>query len=285
MAKLPLNLIYLKYFYDAVTAGSMAASAKQNFVTQSAISQGINRLEKSLDCSLIAHHANTFKLMPMGERVFRQAHEIFKAVSYLEDQIEENVEEPIGRLQFACMHSFALAYLPDLIAKLRKEYPKMDVDFQLGHTGIIKELLNQRKIDFGVVLDNEDLSGFKTHCIACGGFNLYKAKKVPETVDLPFILSEDRIETNKLRDYYHQYYGINMKILMRVQSWEVIANFVEEGLGIGFFPDYVARRRKDKLKKVVLPLPEIRYKIKVITHRESAAPHSLERFLAAMRTI
>lgn len=40
-----LNLTYLKYFFDAVELGSLTASAKANFVTQSAISQGIIKLE------------------------------------------------------------------------------------------------------------------------------------------------------------------------------------------------------------------------------------------------
>ncbi len=61
MTKLHLNLIYLKYFCDAVKHGSVSGSARENFVSQSAISQGIIQLEKSLGKELMTHQANRFK--------------------------------------------------------------------------------------------------------------------------------------------------------------------------------------------------------------------------------
>jgi DNA-binding transcriptional LysR family regulator len=61
MSKLPLNLIYLKYFCNAVRQGSISASARENFVSQSAISHGIGQLEKSLGKELMTHQTNRFK--------------------------------------------------------------------------------------------------------------------------------------------------------------------------------------------------------------------------------
>lgn len=33
------------------------------------------------------------------------------------------------------------------------------------------------------------------------------------------------------------------EVVLEVGSWEVVANLVEEGLGIGYFPDYVATKK------------------------------------------
>ena len=42
--------------------------------------------------------------------------------------------EFVGKIEFACMHSFALALLPKQLKELQKKYPKLQVNFRLGHT-------------------------------------------------------------------------------------------------------------------------------------------------------
>lgn len=36
---------------------------------------------------------------------------------------------------------------------------------------------------------------------------------------------------------------VEMNASMEVSSWEVIASLTEQGLGIGFLPDYIVRKR------------------------------------------
>lgn len=57
-----LNLNNLRYFYDAAEAEGISEAARRNFVTQSAVSQGIQKLEMALGISLITHQRNCFKL-------------------------------------------------------------------------------------------------------------------------------------------------------------------------------------------------------------------------------
>lgn len=48
---------------------------------------------------------------------------------------------------------------------------------------------------------------------------------------------------------------------MEISSWEVIANLTEAGLGIGLFPDYVAKKRKNRLKNVFSDLTSTPYTV------------------------
>jgi LysR family transcriptional regulator, carnitine catabolism transcriptional activator len=43
-----INLMHLKFFCDAVTFSSISEAAKRNYVTQSAVSQAIAKLEQIL---------------------------------------------------------------------------------------------------------------------------------------------------------------------------------------------------------------------------------------------
>src|SRR6185295_2802607 len=225
-----MNLLYLKYFCDAAKFSSISHSAKANFVSQSAISQGIHKLEKELGKELIVHRQNRFRITQEGEMVLKKSREIFQAVESLKLALSAEDNEVAGKVEFAAMHSFALAVLPGKLKELKKQFPKVQVNFRLGHTGLMKEWVRKGVIDCGIVLDNEDLSGFQCHQLYKGQYRLYRSTKSKDC-DLPFILSEDLMETNLLRKAYRKKYGKELPVLMQVQSWEVIAKLTEEGLG------------------------------------------------------
>lgn len=275
-ALLPLNLIYLKYFCDAAKCGSISASAKLNFVSQSAISQGITKLEQGLGKSLITHQPNKFKLTYEGELIVQHAQAIFEKIADLETSLVDAHE--MGKMEFACMHSFALAVLPSHLKKFISLKPHVKVTFRLGNTDIIKNLIKKNLVDFGIVLDNEDLSGFDCYPLFSGYYHLYQSNSLPSALSSPFLLSEERLETKMLKKAYQKKFGGEMPILMEVSSWEVIASLTEEGIGIGFFPDYVASRRKNLLISP-LDLDPIPYKVYAVFPHQTKLTKSQQTFL------
>jgi DNA-binding transcriptional LysR family regulator len=255
MKKLHLNLVYLKYFCDSFRSGSISAAAKLNFVSQSAVSQGINKLELSLGLKLISHQPNRFKVTEEGRRLFARAKDIFKAIERVEDFLADNQ----GRITFGCTHSFALFCLPRYL-KLAKEFlPSLRINFRLGQYFNIKDWIKNGTIDFGILLDNEDLSPFDKHPLIEGTYRLYVAKEVHEPTELFFLLdSEERIETNLLKSRYRSLHGKELPILMEVSSWSVVTKLVQEGLGVGLFPDYIAYANQE-IKPVLEELNPMDY--------------------------
>lgn len=278
MKALPLNLVYLKYFCDAVRHSSISLSAKENYVSQSAISQGIAKLEQALGKELILHRSNRFRVTHDGQMVFESAKAIFESMRDLENTLHAKDGEIFGKIEFACTHSFALAILPEFLVRMKKEWPNIHINFRLAHTDVIKELLKKGLIDFGIVLDNEDFSSFSCRELYCGNYGLYVAKN-SNNEDLPFILSEQRLEINTLKAAYQTEFKKEMNVLMEVSSWEVIASLTEAGLGIGFFPDYVALRRNKYLKPYELDLKPIQYRIFAILEKSRKIPKTIELFL------
>lgn len=261
MKKIPLNLIYLKYFQDAVKRGSISASAKVNHVSQSAISQAIMKLEESLECELISHQPTRFKVTDKGQQLFENSLEVFRAIERAEDQL---AEDDGGAITFACTHSYALTLLPGFLKKARELYPTLCINFRLGHYYAIKEWIKKGLIDFGILLDNEDLSLFDCEEVYQGYYRLYVACGKDPT-GLSFLLdSEERRETNFLKKYYKTQYGKELPVLMEISSWEVIARLTEKGLGIGFFPDYLAHQREESLQTIFHDLEPIPYKIYLV---------------------
>lgn len=70
------NLAFLRYFFSACQSKSISKAAKENFVSQSAISQGINKLEVALGKQLITHEQNRFQLTSDGLLLLEKCKEI-----------------------------------------------------------------------------------------------------------------------------------------------------------------------------------------------------------------
>lgn len=278
MKKLPYNFLYLKYFCDAARLGSISKAAGENHVSQSAVSQGLAKLEESLGHDLIVHQPNTFRLTPFGERLSQKSRELFSTIRTLEEELIGE-EGELKRACFATMHSLALKIVPKLLKKARVRWPQLEVIFRLGHTDMIMEMVKKGQVDFGFVLDNEDLSSFQCREVLRGEYSLYVAKSCKTALEkLPFIFSEERKEVIALNKAYKKRFGKEPQVLMEVSSWEVIARLVEEGLGIGLFPDYVAHGRT-KLKKIDWKLDPIPYRVVAIFPRNVQLSKNLELFL------
>src|SRR5215469_12202989 len=95
-----INMYHLKFFYDAATLKSVSDAAKKNFVTQSAISQGIAKLEKTLGVEIVTHSRQNFALTSEGKVVYEQAKAIFRAVDEMHDKLHEFQGKIGGELHF-----------------------------------------------------------------------------------------------------------------------------------------------------------------------------------------
>jgi DNA-binding transcriptional LysR family regulator len=273
------NLTFLRYFLSAAQSKSISKAAKENFVSQSAISQAIGKLEVALGKQLITHEQNRFQLTPDGLLLLEKCKEIFTIFSEIEDSFNETHGVFKGKLSFACTHSFALSLLPPHLEKLSQISMAVEPVLRFGHTGTIIDLVKKGDVDFGIVLDNEDFSGFQTKEIHRGEYRLYRAKKFSEQAMNRFILSEERREVSLLRQHLHDK-GIEMNSCMEVSSWEVIASLTEKGLGIGFLPDYIAGKRS--LVQDACAIPPIPYKVLAIFPKNRGLSRNAKMFIDLM---
>ena len=63
----------LKYFQSVVRLGSFSAAAEENFISQSAISQQVQSLERELGFALRVRKNRSFSLTPAGEYFYRKS--------------------------------------------------------------------------------------------------------------------------------------------------------------------------------------------------------------------
>ena len=282
-----LSLVNLKYFCDAVRLGGLSAAAKANFVTQSAISQGILKLEKSLGVSLLAHHPNRLRLTSQGEAIFNDSTELLKKITEFQKNLIRE-ELALGHLEFACTHSFALAVIPPFLKRFREEHPEVKVNFHLGNDDHIIQMVKEGIVDFGILpLEicqhgqcqpyGEDLVRFDKRLVYQGSFGLYTSFNQKNG---DFILPPSGSkESLLLNEAYMKKYGRSLDPIIEVGSWEIIAELVAEGLGIGYLPDYIAKQ-SPFLRPYDLQLEQQQYRISAISPKGMTLRPSTNLFLS-----
>ena len=246
-----MNFLFLKYFHDTLKFNSVTEAAKHNYVTQSAISQGIQQLERSLNVKLLTHKRNVIKATPEGLIVYQSSRTLLGKVNALKAELQGNQDSYVGELSFACSHSFALSILPDLLTQFKKLAPKVTPKVIFGHTGLIKNWIKQGEIEFGLVLDNDDLTSFSLKPLYSGRFHFFHSFHRPKkTPFLSAIFPPARHEVHLVKELFLKKFGFPLQTEMEICSWEVILRLISQNESIGFIPDYILLNSvtKDRLE-------------------------------------
>lgn len=281
-----INLMHLKFFYDAATLQSVSEAAKKNFVTQSAISQGITKLEKILGVEIATHARQGFSLTAEGRVVFEQARHIFKAVRDMQDKVNECQGQVAGVLNFICTNSLGMSFFADAFKNMKNTYPQVSMKFKLGGLHYIRTWLQQGIAEFAIVVYSKAFDQFQKRTLKKGQFHLYQsAKASPSDIENGiFVDDEEGLFVNHLQKLYKKRYRKELKIQAELAGWEVIARFTEKKIGLGFFPDYIVEgNRYPSIKPYPLDIPPIDYEICLVYPKGEKLSHAAEAFIDQIR--
>jgi len=229
-----MNLQHLKFFYDAVVLNSISEAAKKNFVTQSTISQGITKLEKTLGVDLISHARQRFQVTEVGVTVFESAKHIFQAIHDMHDKITSRDGKVAGDLHFVCTNSLGMSFIDRLYKRMQERYPEVNLKIQLGGLHQIRTALTQGFAELGIVVYDSSFALFQKETVVKGQFGLYQSTKSPKKPQETGILVDSQDGP-----YVADLIANGFKLQAELGGWEVVARFTDQGIGVGFFPDYL----------------------------------------------
>lgn len=258
-----INIYHLKYFVDAAKDGSLSAAAQKNRISQSAVSQAIRSLERSIRFSLIAHQKKVFHLTDEGKALLAHSDQIFQAIEGIQQAIEHIGTAYTGRLAIGCTNSVAVGLVPSILASLSKDHPALQVIVRVGNSETIKDWLLQGQIELGIMVDDDKItSDFMQTSIFEGEYVLFHAKKRKVNFEKLIVTRRERKEIDyflrKLRNVKPQ-----AKIQYELTSWEAIKYVVMNSDACGICPDYVIRSEiaRGKLSALKTAFRSPRYKL------------------------
>lgn len=157
-----VTLKQIEALYWISKLGSFEAAATQLHTSQSAVSKRIQELEGRFGIEIFDRTRRSAFLTPKGKEILDSASRLLDARNTLLAQLSS--EEILFRqLRLGVTELTALTWLPVLVATLRKHFPQLEIEPEVGLSHTLYERLEAQTIDVIVVPDAIDNARFPMH--------------------------------------------------------------------------------------------------------------------------
>ncbi len=250
-----IEISTLRVFLAAAEEKNFSSAAKRLHLSQSAVSQNIQSMERAYGVDLFIRHGRVVELSETGQTILPMARDVLRAARLLEDGFQEINHQVGGELLIGCSTSAGKYLLPALLSDFQCEYPSVHPRVKvMGRDGIHERLLNQ-SIPLGVTskyFDHRDLESVplfddRIYLIVPANHPWANyGKAVPDDLlDEPIIMREEMSGTCETVMQGLKGYGITpdmLNVSMELGNPEAIEMAVERGVGIAFVSEMVAAR-------------------------------------------
>ena len=168
------SLQQLKYFVALTESEHFGRAAERCFVSQSAFSNAIKELENGLDAQLVDRTNRNVTITATGQQVAVQARLVLRDLDSLVETARGQKEPLTGELRLGVIPTIAPFVLPDVLPKLRKQYPDLRLLLVEDQTQRLHARLMQGELDVLLIAlpwemqGVEELALFRdSFCLAC----------------------------------------------------------------------------------------------------------------------
>ena len=257
------NLNDLAVFLVACETKNFSQAGRQLHLSQPAISQTINNLEKHFGVKLFLRQGRSVDLTEIGQALRPMALELVSAARRMEETVSSLQGEVVGEFEIGCSTASGKYLLPNLIARYRRMYPLVRINVLVtSRDSVIKKLISG-EVAMGVSsrrIDHRDLE-YKDFFLdevilivpADHHWAGYRRVYPDDLLDEPMILREESsgtIEVLKTGLLEHDISFDMLNVTMGLGNAEAIEMAVEEGIGVAFI-SRLAAARGIELRRIV----------------------------------
>lgn len=145
------SLDRLKVFYHVFSGGSVLSASKILHVSQSAVSQSIQKLEGEIQTPLFTRMHKRLVPTTTAERLFAVVHPFMQELEGCLKNINQARDKPFGELRIGAPVEFGKAYFPRIVSRFREKYPEVTFYLKLGDAATLLPLVETGQIDFAFV--------------------------------------------------------------------------------------------------------------------------------------
>lgn len=214
----------IKYFQSVVRLNSFSEAAEENFISQSAISQQIQALERELGYQLLERKNRSFTLTPAGEYFYQKS--LILTADY------ERMCREAARIAKGNQNTLKIGYLRcytggefhHALEQFSQLHPDVDVNVEYGNHEELYRMLRTEQVDlvlndqrraFSEEYHNFLLKTFSSSIEVSTHSPLAQLQKitVKELKNIPCILVTSPAQQEAEQEYYRTVVGIQSEML------------------------------------------------------------------------
>jgi len=249
----------LRAFCQTVRLGSVSRAAEALFISQPAVTQQLQALERELGVVLFERSGRRLSPSREGQLLYEMAQPLVASIDGLEGSFRDKVRGlDAGELHVAANSSTILYLLPKIVEAFRARHPDVRLTLHNAISADGTDLLREDAVDLAVgsMLDvPADLSyapvyRFEQLLITPRDHPLASKPRLTleDLSPYPLILPPRRQVTWRLVDLVFQQARVPYTVALEVGGWEVIKQYVGMGMGISIVTSIcLAEADRDKL--------------------------------------
>ncbi len=248
-------LPHLETFCKAAEASSFTAAAHTLGLTQAAVSQRIQALEKDVRTPLFEREGGGVLLTDAGHRLYHIAQRILALHDEARQQISGRKTPATGELALAASSIPGEHLLPELLANFRRGYPHIQVKATVTDSDEVLHQVERGQANLGLVGRKGDQPHLEFHPFACDTMTLVvpadhawaKRKRVSlnQLYTQPLILREEGSGSRWCLEQALLAAGKapqDLQVVLELGSNEAIKDAVQRGLGLSVLSTHTLTR-------------------------------------------
>ena len=254
-----IDLELYRVFYTVAKNKHMTKASEELHISQPAISQSNKKLEDQLGGTLFLRSNKGMELTKEGEMFYEYVKGALELINNAENEFTSFKDLSKGEIKIGCSTTITKLILIETLKKYHSDYPNININITNDLTSNLINDLKLGKLDFVIFNESpiketninlEKIKELKQGFIYNEDYFEDKIDNFQDLNNYPLILQKEEANSRKLLDYIALHNGVILKPKMEVVSQELITEFVNIGLGIGFSIIDLAKRNYPNLKEL-----------------------------------
>jgi DNA-binding transcriptional LysR family regulator len=231
----------LRVFEASARLGSLTRAAEELHIAQPTASVQIKKLSETIGLPLFEHVGNHIYLTDAGQRLYSGCHEVFHALSTLEETLNGLRAVESGHLRLGVC-SAAKYFAPRMLGAFMQRYPGVDASLEIHNRNALMGRLTANQDDlylFTSPLGTQDVVtqallsnpmvvfARDDHPLAVGG-----QVSLERVAAEPFLMREPGSGTRLLATTLFEKHGLSPRIRLNLNTDEAIKEAILAGLGV-----------------------------------------------------
>jgi len=285
----------MKTFCDLVDAGSFSKAAEMNFISQSAVSQQLAKLERELSVQLISRGGGLVAPTEAGRAFYDGCKDIVRRHEQLLGEVRSAADAVRGVLRVGTIYSVGFYLLDPYVREFLQAHAEVNLHVEYTRWNRINAAIVSGEMDLGIVACPEKQRSIEILPLTSEEMVVAFAPGHPlagrdcigveELEGETVVAFEAGIPTRVFIDKLLRKYGVTVHVEMEFDNIELLKRALEVGSGVGILPVGNIQREADRgdLAFARLDGDQWRRPIAILRRRGKAASPAERMFLSVLR--
>lgn len=254
-----INFELYRIFCKVAKNKSISKTAEELFISQSAVTQSIQKLEKILKEKLFFRNKSGVELTYMGNNLYEHIKDSIEILDNTETIFYDYSNLNNGILRIGGGNTLISSLILDKLCDFSKQYTNIKISISNGFTDDLIEKVSKGELDIvtlntpykGKIFENIEIIPVKE-----SSYSLFVSKDYLEKHNLnnikdiqnhKLILPKKQSSRYKIFELAFKQYNINIETSFEVSSSLIVKKLVLNNMGIGFCESESLKDIKDKI--------------------------------------